>query len=82
MLPQFGGGLRRFLFQPNTTATHRLIRRAITEALGRFEPRIDVESVDVEPDAEDLQAALATIRYHLVSNQAADQVTLRVRFTT
>lgn len=82
MLPQFGGGLKRFLFQPNTTATHRLIQRAITEALGRFEPRIDVESVDVEPDAEDLQAALATIRYRLVSNQAADQVTLRVRFTT
>jgi phage baseplate assembly protein W len=82
MLPQLGGGLRRYLFQPNTVSTHRLIQRTITQALGRWEPRIDVESVEVEPDAEDPQAALATLRYRLVATQAADQLTLRVRFTT
>lgn len=82
MLPQFGGGLRRFLFQPNTVSTHRLIQQTIHQALGRWEPRIDVESVEVEADAGDLEAALATVRYRLVATQAADQVTLRVRFTT
>ena len=82
MLPQFGGGLRRYLFQPNTVSTHRLIQRTITQALGRWEPRISVESVEVELDAEDPQAALATLRYRLVATQAADQLTLRVRFTT
>jgi len=82
LLPQFGGGLRRFLFEPNTVSTHRLIQRTITQALGRWEPRIDVQSVDVEADPRDLEAALATVRYRLVATQAADQVTLRVRFTT
>lgn len=82
MLPQLGGGLRRYLFQPNTVSTHRLIQRTITQALGRWEPRISVESVEVELDAEDPQAALATLRYRLVATQAADQLTLRVRFTT
>ena len=82
MLPQLGGGLKRYLFQPNTVSTHRLIQRTITQALGRWEPRISVESVEVELDAEDPQAALATLRYRLVATQAADQLTLRVRFTT
>ena len=34
-LPAFGAGLRRFLFEPNTLATHTLIRQTIAEALKR-----------------------------------------------
>ena len=52
-LPEFGGGLRRFLFEPNTTATRRQIKDRIGKALARWEPRIRVESVDVEPDPGD-----------------------------
>lgn len=81
MLPQFGGGLKRFLFQPNTTATRRLIQEAITRALGRWEPRIDVESVEVEADPEDRRAAVATVRYKVVASQASDQIRLSVFFT-
>lgn len=78
MLPQFGGGLKRFLFQPNTVATHRLIQEAIVQSLGRWEPRIRVDSVTVDPDPDDPQAALAMVRYTLIATQAADQVRLRV----
>jgi len=56
MLPEFGGGLKRHLFRPNVASTHRLIQEAIVVALGRWERRIRLESVDVVPDPDDPRA--------------------------
>ena len=77
-LPNFGGGLNRFLFEPNTATTRQLIRDRITKALAEWEPRIAVKSVSVEPDAQDLQAAIATINYQLVATQVSERVSLSV----
>ena len=77
-LPQFGGTLHRFLFEPNTVATRRRIQDQIAVALARWEPRVAVQSIDVEPDATDPQAAIATITYRLVATQAVERVSLRV----
>jgi phage baseplate assembly protein W len=78
-LPEFGGGLGRFLFEPNTVATCRRIQDQIAVALARWEPRIVVESIDVEPDPEDeRQSAVATITYRLVATQARERVSLQV----
>ena len=78
-LPAFGAGLRRFLFEPNTLATHTLIRQTIAEALKRWEPRIQVEAVEVQVDEADAESALATITYRLVATQVQERVSLRVR---
>jgi len=56
MLPDFGGGLGRFLFEPNTVSTRHLIENQITRALIDWEPRIRVESVKVEADPADNRA--------------------------
>ncbi|MEO6587742.1 MAG: GPW/gp25 family protein [Pyrinomonadaceae bacterium] len=77
-LPQFGGGLNRFLFEPNNATTRQLIRDRITKALAQWEPRIAVQTVSVEPDSQDLQAAIATVFYKLVATQAAERVSLTV----
>ncbi|MDQ3179414.1 MAG: GPW/gp25 family protein [Acidobacteriota bacterium] len=77
-LPDFGGGLNRFLFEPNTATTRQLIRDRITKALAQWEARIVVQSVSVEPDAQDLQAAIATINYQLVATQVSERVSLTV----
>lgn len=77
-LPEFGAGLGRFLFEPNTVPTHTRIREGIAEALQRWEPRVQVESVDVQPDAVDPQAAIATITFRLVATQALEHVALAV----
>ena len=77
-LPDFGGGLGRFLFEPNTVATRRLIQDRITKALARWEPRLLVEAVDVEADPDDAQAAIATIVYRLVATQSRQRVSLSV----
>lgn len=77
-LAEFGGGLRRFLFQPNTVATRRLIQHEIEQALTRWEPRVALQSVIVVEDPEDGRAAIATITYQLVATQSVEQTTLRV----
>ncbi|MCW7541373.1 GPW/gp25 family protein [Aquabacterium sp. A7-Y] len=77
-LPQFGAGLGRFLFEPNTAATHALIAERIRDALARFEPRVRVQAVDVTADQEDPHAAMATLTYRLVATQALERVSLAV----
>src|SRR5436190_22177269 len=68
-LPDFGGGFGRFLFEPNTTTTRRQIKDRIVKSLTVWEPRITLESVDVDPDTTDPEAAVATIVYRLVATQ-------------
>ena len=79
MLPQFGGDLNRLLFEPNTPSTRRLIQEHITQALGRWEPRIRLESVQVEADPNEPRGAVATVRYRLVATGAADRLDLTLR---
>jgi len=76
--PDFGGSLGRFLFEPNTVTTRRLIEDRITRELARWEPRVRVESVTVEADAADAQAAIATITYQLVATGAQERGSLSV----
>ena len=77
-LPDFGGGLGRFLFEPNTTTTRRQIQDRIAKALASWEPRITVESIAVDEDPKDREAAVATILYRLVATQAQERVSLTV----
>lgn len=81
-LPEFGAGLNRFLFEPNTTATRHLLQDRISRALAAWEPRIAVESVDVSEDPTDPEAAIATVSYRLVATQALERVTLSIPLGT
>ena len=78
MSPQFGGSLGLFLFEPNNVTTRHLIKDRIAKALGQWEPRITVESVEVEADAQDPQAAVVTIVYKLIATQVRERVSLNV----
>jgi phage baseplate assembly protein W len=77
-LPSFGAGLERFLFEPNTVATRRQIQDRIAKALAAWEGRIVVQSIVVEADEADPEAARATITYRLVATQATERVSLSV----
>ena len=63
MLPQFGGGLRRFLFEPNSPATHRAIEHVVRSALIDWEPRIDVDGIDVTPDEREPNLLLIHVNF-------------------
>ena len=73
----FGAGLRRLLFEPNTPATRRLIKERIEKALTRWEPRIRLELVTVE-ETDDPRRVAALVRYALVATGRAEQVTLDI----
>lgn len=78
MLPEFGGGLGTFLFEPNTVATRHRMEERITRTLTLWEPRIQVESVTVEADPADARTAVATITYRLVATQVLERVSIGV----
>ena len=74
--PDFGCGLRRYLFEPNTLGTRRRIAEAITRAIQRWEPRVALEEVTVEPDDSDLRLVAITISFRLVATRALERVGL------
>ena len=80
MLPEFGGGLREFLFRPNTVATRTLIRERVVRVLARWEPRIDVQNVSVEADPKDGYRAIMEISYKLRRTGDIQRVTLNLQF--
>lgn len=61
MRPNFGCGLRRYLMKPNTSANRALMKRDVERALKAWEPRIQLETVNVEPGDE---ASLVLIHIH------------------
>jgi phage baseplate assembly protein W len=77
-LPDFGAGLQRYLFEPNNVATRFQIEDRITKALQQWEPRISINSVDVQQDPNDPQAAIASIAYKLIATQVQQTVNVAV----
>ena len=78
MRPDFGAGLRTFLFEPNVGATHAAIAERARRALERWEPRIRIETLDVAADADDPQAATLTLAYRLVATGQQDALAVSV----
>ncbi len=76
LLPEFGCGLDRFLFEPNDIATLRLIQEEIKRALTRWEPRIKLDDVRVETRPSEPRAVDITIYYTLIATQARERVNL------
>ena len=63
MRPEFGCSIHELVFAPVGAATMGLARQYVEEALGRWEPRIEVMEVDVRPDDSDTSKLLINIRY-------------------
>jgi uncharacterized protein len=74
MREEFGCGLRRFLFEPNTVTTRQLIGDQISQAIGRWEPRVAVQEVAVEPIDGDPRVVAVTIAFRLVATQALGRI--------
>lgn len=79
MRPFFGSGLQNFLDEGNTIAVRRDIQTAILETLQRYEARIVVDRVDVDPVPGSPSDVHIQIHYRLLRTNVAQQagVTLR-----
>ena len=63
MLPEFGAGLRDFVFEPNSDATRARIAESVRKALADWEPRIDLENVEVTESDEGPNVVLIHVDY-------------------
>jgi hypothetical protein len=65
MRPSFGCGLRRYLMKPNSVATRSLIQTDVEGALVRFEPRISLREVRVDPGDDPAQVLIRIAYVHV-----------------
>ncbi len=63
MLPEFGCGIHEYVFAANNPTNRGHIAHQVREALVRWEPRIDVLTVDVE--APDVNQLLIRVDYRV-----------------
>ena len=65
MRPHFGCRIHELVFAPNNATTWGLAREYVEEALGWWEPRIEVTGVDVGTDPRDASHVLIDIAYRV-----------------
>jgi phage baseplate assembly protein W len=65
MRPDFGCRIHELVFGPSNATTWGQITQYVEEALGWWEPRIEVAGVDVRPDARDTSRLLIDITYRI-----------------
>jgi uncharacterized protein len=65
MRPQFGCGLHDYVFAPADATTAGHIAYEVRHALTRWEPRVDVEDVDVNATPERPDTLYIDIRYSI-----------------
>lgn len=69
MRPDFGCRLKSLVFAPNNGATANLARHHVEQALRRWEPRIEVQSVDVtnrDPETPGSDSSLVIHIHYLI----------------
>jgi phage baseplate assembly protein W len=67
MRPEYGCGIHDLIFAPMNARTMGLIIRYVQQALGRWEPRIEVPDVEVEVDPDEDSRVLIQVRYRVKS---------------
>jgi uncharacterized protein len=70
MLPDFGCGIHDLVFAPDDAATVAEVTATVRESLVRYEPRIDVLSVDVAAAPGEPNLLLIRVDYRIRANNA------------
>jgi phage baseplate assembly protein W len=65
MRPQFGCGIHDLVFAPNNATTAGLVETYVREAVGWWEPRVEVLKVLVETDPEERNKILINVFYKI-----------------
>lgn len=70
MVPDYGCGMHDLVFSPNTSTQAGAVASEVREALVRWEPRIDIVSIDVSIGGDQGEMLLIRIDYSIRSNNA------------
>ncbi len=71
MRPIFGCAIHDLVFAPNDETTWGLARYAVEEALGWWEPRIDIDEIEVGPNRAEANRMDITILYRVRATKDA-----------
>lgn len=74
MRPEFGCEIHDQVFSSLSPATLNRIEESVRSALVRWEPRIDVERVDAQPDPETPNKVLVEIDYWIESTNSRENM--------
>ena len=74
MRPNFGCDIHKVVFDPNNATTWGLAAHYVEEALGWWEPRIEVTDIDPQPDPEDTSRLLINIKYRIKATNDARNI--------
>ena len=65
MRPTFGCRLQELVFAPNDSETAAEARRFVEEAIGMWEPRVRIVTVNVGPDPDEASRLLIEVEYQV-----------------
>ena len=71
MRPNFGCDVHTLIFAPNNATTWGLAAHYVEEALGWWEPRIEVTEVNPQSDPQDTSRLLINIKYRIKATNDA-----------
>jgi len=63
MRPDFGAGLRNLVFEPVNRTTMALVKETVERAIIDWEPRIEINDLDVTSDANERNTLLIELAY-------------------
>jgi phage baseplate assembly protein W len=67
MRPQFGCRIWNLLFEPINANTLGLMAEAVRDAISQWEPRVDLEDVDLQPDPDNPSRVVINLTYRVRS---------------
>jgi phage baseplate assembly protein W len=76
--PEFGAGIGRFIHQPNDETTRALVADAVSRAVERWEPRVQLERVEVVREANRPTELAVSVHYRMRHGAEAGVVEVRV----
>tara|TARA_B100001250_G_C19599936_1_gene700157 strand:- start:329 stop:718 length:390 start_codon:yes stop_codon:yes gene_type:complete len=85
MDPEFGVGIRRFLFENANTNTYGELRSRIANQIARYLPFVNILDIDIEPEQQGASSAVAIkveLRYTVSSLSDVNILAISVSETT
>jgi phage baseplate assembly protein W len=75
MRPDFGCGIHELVFEVMDSASLQRVRSLVDEALTRYEPRIEINGINVDPDGETAGVMRIELEYRVrLTNQVDNLV--------
>jgi phage baseplate assembly protein W len=76
MRPDYGCELQRLVFLPNDATTAGLAMHYVTQAVERWEPRVELLNVEAQPDPNAPETLEITLRYRVRNTLETDALTV------